>query len=80
MIETVYSKWGVWMNGPAIGGWNIRGAWGAGLRTDSLKIQCMMMEPMEMLQQVTLFIQYSLNTRKTLQCWNGVQIWYQWRR
>ena len=29
-------KWGVWMNGPAIGGWNIRGAWGSGLRTDSL--------------------------------------------
>ena len=28
--------WGVWMNGPAIGGWNARGAWGAGLRTDSL--------------------------------------------
>ena len=29
-------EWGVWMNGPAIGGWNVRGAWGAGLRTDSL--------------------------------------------
>ncbi len=28
--------WGVWMNGPAIGGWNVRGAWGAGLRGDSL--------------------------------------------
>lgn len=28
--------WGVWMNGPAIGGWNARGAWGAGLRADSL--------------------------------------------
>ena len=28
--------WGVWMNGPAIGGWNTRGAWGAGLRADSL--------------------------------------------
>ncbi len=28
--------WGVWMNGPAIGGWNARGAWGAGLRADTL--------------------------------------------
>jgi len=28
--------WGVWMNGPAIGGWNARGAWGAGLRGDAL--------------------------------------------
>ncbi len=28
--------WGVWMNGPAIGGWNVRGAWGGGLRADSL--------------------------------------------
>jgi len=24
------------MNGPAIGGWNVRGAWGAGLRGDTL--------------------------------------------
>ena len=29
-------SWGVWMNGPAIGGWNARGAWGSGLRADSL--------------------------------------------
>ncbi len=33
--DSIFS-WGVWMNGPAIGGWNARGAWGAGLRTDSL--------------------------------------------
>lgn len=33
--DNIFS-WGVWMNGPAIGGWNARGAWGSGLRADSL--------------------------------------------
>jgi len=33
--DSIFS-WGVWMNGPAIGGWNARGAWGSGLRADSL--------------------------------------------
>ncbi len=28
--------WGVWMNGPAVGGWDVRGAWGAARRGDSL--------------------------------------------
>lgn len=27
--------WGVWMNGPAVGGWDTRGAWGAARRADS---------------------------------------------
>jgi hypothetical protein len=28
--------WGVWMNGPAVGGWDIRGGWGPARRLDSL--------------------------------------------
>jgi hypothetical protein len=28
--------WGVWMNGPAVGGWDTRGAWGPARRADSL--------------------------------------------
>jgi hypothetical protein len=29
-------KWGVWMNGPAVGGWDVRGGWGAARRADTL--------------------------------------------
>ena len=28
-------KWGVWMNGPAVGGWDVRGGWGAARRADT---------------------------------------------
>jgi hypothetical protein len=28
-------SWGVWMNGPAVGGWDTRGAWGSGRRADT---------------------------------------------
>lgn len=27
--------WGVWMNGPAVGGWDTRGAWGSARRADT---------------------------------------------
>ena len=53
------------MNGPAIGGWNIRGAWGAGLRTDSLA----MMHDDGTHGDATagaLFTPYSLNIKRIL--------------